>query len=249
LYSQGDLRRVQEVLKLRDQGVAVSSACRAVLATERSALALSTPELAFSSSVSDLLSATKDFDETKLQAILDRQLRGALFETVLADDLIPFLTEVGRRWQTGGFTIAHEHFASSVIRHRLAALAHTWSLGSGPLAVLACPSGEQHDVMLLAFGVLLARRGWRVRYLGANIPITSLETSISDDVAIIVLGATRSEVFEAVAEEVGALAQRHLVVIGGAGAQQQIATRLGVAVLPQNPATAADDLTRQLCNQ
>ena len=42
--------------------------------------------------------------------------------------------------------------------------------GSGPLAVLACLPGEQHDLGLIAFGLALRARGWRIVYLGADTP-------------------------------------------------------------------------------
>ena len=53
------------------------------------------------------------------------------------------------------------------------ALAHL-GVGTGPVAVLACPPGEFHDIVLLSFGVLLGRAGWRIRYLGPDTPIHSL---------------------------------------------------------------------------
>jgi methylmalonyl-CoA mutase cobalamin-binding subunit len=40
--------------------------------------------------------------------------------------------------------------------------------------VLACAPGEQHDLALIAFGLALRARGWRVVYLGADTPLTSV---------------------------------------------------------------------------
>ena len=46
-------------------------------------------------------------------------------------------------------------------------------LGRGPRAV-ACAPGEQHDLGLIAFGLTLNRRGWRITYLGPDTPVESL---------------------------------------------------------------------------
>ena len=42
---------------------------------------------------------------------------------VLRDVVLPYLTELGDRWDSGTASIAQEHFASNVIRGRLAGLA------------------------------------------------------------------------------------------------------------------------------
>ena len=71
--------------------------------------------------------------------------------------------------------MAQEHFTASVIRGRMLGLARGWGLGVGPLAVIACLAGEQHDLGALAFGLALRSRGWRISYFGADTAI-ELET-------------------------------------------------------------------------
>ena len=79
------------------------------------------------------------------------------------------------RWERGEASIAQEHFASSVLRGRLLGLARGWGLGFGPVALLACLPGEQHDLGLIAFGLALRARGWRIVYLGSDTPIETIE--------------------------------------------------------------------------
>jgi MerR family transcriptional regulator, light-induced transcriptional regulator len=62
--------------------------------------------------------------------------------TVLRDVVLPYLTELGERWERGTASVAQEHFASNLIRGRLAGLARGWGNGHGPRAVLACPPGS-----------------------------------------------------------------------------------------------------------
>ena len=62
-----------------------------------------------------------------------------------------------------------------MLRGRLLGLARGWGLGVGPAAVLACLPGEQHDLGLIAFGLALRARGWRVIYLGLDAPIETIK--------------------------------------------------------------------------
>ena len=78
-------------------------------------------------------------------------------------------------WQGGTASVAMEHFASNVLRGRLAGLARSWGSGHGPQALLACPPGELHDMALMVFGIVLNRNGWRIDYLGASTPVEELE--------------------------------------------------------------------------
>ncbi len=43
----------------------------------------------------------------------------SLLMTVLGEVVLPYLHELGSRWERGDATIAHEHFASTVLRGRL----------------------------------------------------------------------------------------------------------------------------------
>src|SRR6202035_1321959 len=119
------------------------------------------------------------FDEPAAQAVLDRLLSDLSLPTALRDVVVPYLTELGERWERGTASVAQEHFASNVIRGRaprparrlgegrgrLAGLARGWGNGHGPRAVLACPPGELHDLALMVFGIALNRTGWRIDYL------------------------------------------------------------------------------------
>ncbi len=50
--------------------------------------------------------------------------------TVLRDVVLPFLADLGLRWERGTVTVAQEHFASNVIRGRLAGLARVGGTGT-----------------------------------------------------------------------------------------------------------------------
>jgi DNA-binding transcriptional MerR regulator len=120
--------------------------------------------------VAQLLDAVSTLDEDRAHAVLDVAFGERSVDSAIIDVLLPLFVRVGELWELGRIGIAQEHFASSLVRRRLGAMSLTWGVGSGPVAVLACPPGEFHDIVLLSFGVLLGRTGWRIRYLGPDTP-------------------------------------------------------------------------------
>jgi MerR family transcriptional regulator, light-induced transcriptional regulator len=127
--------------------------------------------------VAQLLDAMSTLDQDRAHSVLDTAFLERSVESAIVDVVVPFLAKVGEYWERGRFNVAQEHFATGVVRRRLGALTLDWGVGAGPVAVLACPPGEFHDIILLSFGVLLGRAGWDVRYLGADTPISSIDSS------------------------------------------------------------------------
>src|SRR5207253_2809549 len=159
--------------------------------------------------------------------------------------VLPALREVGDRWQRGEMTVAQEHFATSLIRGRLLALGRNWGRGLGPLAVLACLPGERHDVALLAFGVALHARGWRIVYLGTDTPLDALEQACDalapDLVAFCSVSPKR---VQAVAPQLVKVARRHSVILGGAGFEKSTRRTFGAAQFGGGVVETAERLTR-----
>lgn len=85
--------------------------------------------------------------------------------------VVPLLNEIGRAWQSGRMGPGTEHVASVAIRRFLewASSASTADEG-GPLAVTGTPSGHRHEFGALLAGVILTYEGWRVRFLGPDLP-------------------------------------------------------------------------------
>ena len=141
-------------------------------------------------------------------------------------------------------SIAQEHFASTLLRGRLLGLARGWGRGIGPVAVLACAPGEQHDLGLLAFGIALRARGWRIIYLGTDTPIASVaDAARSCSPAAVVVSAVDPRIFRRHAEELQQLALTTRLCLGGAGAAK---ARLAADLLQLtgDPIHEAEQLTQ-----
>jgi methanogenic corrinoid protein MtbC1 len=180
------------------------------------------------------------FDEADANAILDDVIARFTVEAVASRVLLPVLHEIGTRWESGEISVAEEHFATALLRGRMLALGRNWGAGRGPLAVLACPPGELHDLGLIAFGLVLRERGWRIALLGSDTPIGTIADAVAKlGPNAVVLAAVTPEPFEAVADEIRSLAGRTAVLIGGEGAGAKLATRLGATALEPDAVTAA----------
>ena len=169
LYADDDVGRVRSMQEHLGRGVSASEAAR---------LALDEPETSGVAPVeglaNELSAALEALDDVAAQAALDRTLATLSVEGALRDVLLPVMSGVGEGWEDDQAAIAREHFATNLVRGRLLALARGWDLGGGPRALLACAPDEQHDLGLIAFGLALRARGWRITYLGPSTPVTTL---------------------------------------------------------------------------
>lgn len=241
LYTAGDEERVRVMLQELGRGVAAAEAARiAVTAAEPADQGLRPQASEGNALARRLREALERFDEQGAQKVLDEVFGRLTLEAALRDVVLPCMRDLGDRWVRGETSVGQEHFASRLIEGRLLALARGWDQGGASTALLACPSGEQHTIGLIAFGLALSRRGWRVVYLGADTPMQTLSETIAQiqpDVAV--LCAVTETSFAAVLDETSELAEQVKVFLAGAGANAKLADEARAQLLSQDAVTAA----------
>ena len=238
LYSAEDERRVRAMQAHLDGGLSAAEAARLASAGDSAAGAADGD--AIQRGVGELREALDAMDADAAHAVLDGLFAAFTLETVLSGVLLPYLRELGERWERGEASVAQEHFASNLLRARLLALARGWERGEGPTALLACAPGEQHDLPLIAFGLALRGRGWRIVFLGTDTPAASIaETAGRLRPALVVVSAVTPRGFRREADALAALAREHRLVIAGAGASERLAQSLGSSLLQGGPVAAA----------
>src|SRR6185312_9868043 len=100
-------------------------------------------------------------------------------EEVCRSLFTPTLTRLGQLWRAGEITVTTEHFASALIRERLASLFRSAPINDdAPLALVGCAPGELHELGPLMLALFLRRAGLRVAYLGQSVELESLVDAV-----------------------------------------------------------------------
>jgi methanogenic corrinoid protein MtbC1 len=194
----------------------------------------------------ELWAAVETFDAEAAETAIAKLFWDVPLSGAVAGVVLPFLREMGERWEAGTLSVAHEHFVSEMLRRKLSALssmppqrALDDSSAPSPVVLLACPAGERHDMVLLCVALMLRERGIRARFLGADTPIPAVLTAARAAGAdAVVLAATRSTAFTAHATTLLRLAQDHAVYVAGRGADAQTSAEIGATALPEDPVRA-----------
>jgi MerR family transcriptional regulator, light-induced transcriptional regulator len=89
------------------------------------------------------------------------------------------LAEIGERWSVGKMTCAQEHAMSRSLEVGLAKIGHHFPVSpTAATIVLACPPGERHTLGLTMVELVLRERGFRVSFLGGDVPARDVVETI-----------------------------------------------------------------------
>jgi methanogenic corrinoid protein MtbC1 len=236
------------------EGLTISSALT-LLREQRTQPArpnLATPR-GLPSLANELERALLEFDASGAGSLLSEAFALHPFEAVCLEVMQTALIAIGQGWHDGRVETAQEHFATAFIRQRLvtimAAVAPT---SAARLAVAACAPGEWHELGLLLVSIFLARRGWRLIYLGANLPADSLAASLERlRPQALVLSATSDETVAALVEVAATIKKLPAPPLIGFGGQPfeadpALRDRLPGLYLGPNAATAVERLNQAL---
>lgn len=174
VYTEEDLRLLLRLQELLENGHRIGEAVallRRNVEPERAVEGATPLEVLKAKLQASLLA----FDRHDADDVYHR-LSAFSLRRVIDDVLMPILRDVGDGWHAGEVSVAQEHFTSSFVREQLILMLNRLESGpsGGPMAICAGYPNEQHEIGLLAVAVKLALRGWRVAYLGADLPIEEL---------------------------------------------------------------------------
>jgi methanogenic corrinoid protein MtbC1 len=102
--------------------------------------------------------------------------------TIMVDVIAPVQQRVGRRWQSGDWSVAQEHAATSVAVSALEAVSRATkqARGSRGTVVIACAEREWHAVPAMIVAGALRAQGWQTMLLGASTPTARLSRYLQD---------------------------------------------------------------------
>ncbi len=121
------------------------------------------------------LTAVETLDARMLETSLMRAAVALSAPVLIEEVLAPMLGSIGERWVHGKLSPGHEHLASGVIRRVLETLASSVMPGpEAPGIVVATPVGQVHEFGALFVAAAAATQGWRVTYLGTDLPAADI---------------------------------------------------------------------------
>jgi DNA-binding transcriptional MerR regulator len=170
-----------------------------------------------------LLEAVRAFDRERLEILVAQQLSLRGLGGFAREVVLPLAQEVGDLWAQGNIPIAAEHLASEVVLHALKG-GLRMARGGGPLLVSGCLPRERHEWGLLATLAILQEDGWRVHYLGPDLPVAELaEAAWRLSPAVAALSSSDAEIVRAnlpaLSTFPGKLPPGTVAAIGGSGVE------------------------------
>jgi DNA-binding transcriptional MerR regulator/methylmalonyl-CoA mutase cobalamin-binding subunit len=240
LYSDADIQRLRLIARLSATGLSLAELARS-----------STPTLArlARQSLDTAADAEASLEDARANAAVDRMLtdtraldpaalRDGLTQAILAfgpraalDGIVsPFLAQVGIAWSCGAATVAQEHLASAAVRDVLGWLMQNAKpAADAPALVASTVADEQHEFGAMMAAAAAALEGWRVIYLGPNLPAVEIAGIAREARARAVLvSVVNPQPTGAVRDELTALrsgiGKRVAVIAGGASATDHTLT-------------------------
>lgn len=207
LYSQQDIETIKWLLARQDEGLSISRAAHLwhsltnagtdPLQTMPIQKTAESPPATSQTVLAELregwLNACMQFDEVACERVMSQALAIYPAEMVCIEILQKGLARIGELWYQNQATVQQEHFASALAIRRLDTLLSAAPPPNRPNRILVCcPPDEDHTFVPLLFTLMLRYRGWDVVYLGGNVPLTHLESTIrATHPSLIVLTAQR----------------------------------------------------------
>ncbi len=121
----------------------------------------------------EILDAIRALDRERLEGLVAQQVALLGLAGFAREIVLPLATLIGDLWSVGEIPVSAEHFASEVVVRALKNGLLVQAV-SGPTVVCAGLPGERHEWGFLATLTRVQNAGWRVHYLGADLPLDDI---------------------------------------------------------------------------
>jgi MerR family transcriptional regulator, light-induced transcriptional regulator len=119
------------------------------------------------------------FDAHALESHFENAIVELGTEVFIEKLLNPLLTLIGDRWRTGELRPVHEHMASSIVRSLTYILRNNSPCSpNAPKMIVSTPINQLHELGALLAGIIAELKGWKVTYLGANLPAEEIAAAV-----------------------------------------------------------------------
>ena len=221
LYGSQDIELIRNIVRLLNQNHSISEAVRIVRHDSGEASSvISETQDDWGNFQKLLLQNVESFNEEGLDSVYNQALSMYPIDLVTENVILPVLEALGERWSSRETGIAEEHFFSAYLRNKLGARLHHESRRSrGQIILAACMPDEHHELGLLLFCLAAISHGYRIIYLGTDMPLEQLPGAAKHTLAAaVLLSATSVKYSETLKQQLVELNNKlHVpLLIGGA---------------------------------
>jgi len=181
VYSETQLRRLQRVRRLLDQGMRPGKLLPLgeLALDEIEARLLSTTSVSLDQNGSAIIDAISCADAGRLDLLLQKQYEAQGMHNFVLQTVSPLITAVGELWASGQLQIFQEHFLSTQLTGFLnTKIAKLQKNSNKPQFLLATLPSEEHSLGLLMLRAILASRGVNAINLGSQVPMDQIAKAI-----------------------------------------------------------------------
>jgi DNA-binding transcriptional MerR regulator/methylmalonyl-CoA mutase cobalamin-binding subunit len=176
IYSQNDIDLINRVVRLLDKGISIGQVSHSLgKSSTVPAASRQQEESPWLASQQRVIDAVIRFDEIHLDTLYNQALALYPIDIVTERLLIPVLVTLGKRWESKQGSISEEHFFGAFMRNKLGArFHHRHKRTSGKKLLVCCLPEEQHEIGAMLFSLAAHDHGYRIVYLGPNMPLEEL---------------------------------------------------------------------------
>jgi DNA-binding transcriptional MerR regulator len=183
LYSDADIRRLRRLRQAVDGGHSISQAAKLseseldeLIADAQPSIEAADPYLAVRERFIEAVGA---MDVVAADQELARAATLFPVRDVVKQIIAPIFDQVGERRAHKEFGVAHERLASGLLRNLMGSLFRLCATSDdADTLVLATPAGERNEFGSLLAALLGAAHGWRVVFLGADVPAAEIALAV-----------------------------------------------------------------------
>lgn len=174
LYCDMEVKKLMNVSILLRNGYKISRVAELDQdQLSRKVMEISMVSNGYDSQIESLVSAMIELDESRFEKLLNMAILKEGFENSVLKVLYPFFERVGVLWQAGSINPAHEHFITNLVKQKIYVAIDSIPVPTGNNVkkfLLFLPEWELHELGLLVYDYMIKRNGFKVIYLGQNVP-------------------------------------------------------------------------------
>ncbi len=179
-YSDKQLKKLMNIGILTRNGYRISKIDKMSDEEIHKHIATTLIESSEEDDISALIISALEMDEVTFDSILKEQIVKRGLSQTTTQIIYPFLNQIGVLWGINKVMPAQEHFVSNLIKKKMFAAidALPYPKEDAPVIMMFLTENEHHEIGLLLAYYMARDLGWKVYYLGQNVPTENIQQVI-----------------------------------------------------------------------